>query len=111
MRFIKIYKNRCVLYFKPEDALKFDNYIAETGIDKNFLVDRAIREFIENKIPLVKEIDGRNLEYDGQNKTDFRYTRISDITQAILEIKTKECKVSRSSLGVQAVLHFIDMNE
>lgn len=107
-RKISTYNHRVVLYFTPNDAIKVENYLAETGMGKNFFVDLAIREFLESNVVIEKEPDARNLDYEGEKKTNFIYAKISDVTEVLFDIKTQKNKISRSALGARAVLDFID---
>lgn len=79
-------------------------------MEKNFFVDHAIRKFLESNVVIEKEPDARNLDYEGEKKTNFINAKISDVTEAILDIKTKKNKISRSALGARAVLDYIDTN-
>lgn len=68
---IREFKNRVAIYFTPTEAKNFDNYISHMGINKNYLVDRAIEEFVDNKRPVIKA-DARQLNYEGEKKTVLR---------------------------------------
>lgn len=103
-------RHRLVLHLTPSQAMKFDDFIAETGLNKNLFVDRAILNFIDNHCPVNREDDARFLSYTGSKKTERREVSISDVVEAILEIKINEYRVSRSSLTSQALMAYIDTN-
>lgn len=107
---IRTFKNRLVLNFTPSQAAKFDSYIAETGLNKNFVVDRAIEDFIDARYPVVRENDARYLCYIGEKKTARREVSISDVIEAILNVKVRENRISRSALAAQATLLYIGAN-
>lgn len=98
------------MYFTNDEAQKYDNYIAETGLNKHFLVDRAIRDFVNDGCHIVRENNAWFLSYEGGKRTNRREVSISDISDAVLDIKSRENKVSRSSLASQAIITFIDNN-
>lgn len=109
MIYIREFKNRVAIYFTPTEAQIFDSYLSRTGLNKNFLVPRAIEEFIDNKKTVVKE-DARHLNYEGEKKTVLRSVFVSDVIYAILDIKIKEYQISRSSYVAQAMLSYIENN-
>lgn len=98
------------MYFTAEEAKKYDNYIAETGLNKHFLADRAIKDFVNDSNHIVRENNAWFLSYEGGKRTNRREVSISDISDAVLDIKSKENKVSRSSLASQAIMTYIDNN-
>ena len=106
---IREFKNRVAIYFTPTEAKNFDNYISHMGINKNYLVDREIEEFVDNKRPVIKA-DARQLNYEGEKKTVLRTIFISDVIEAILDIKAKEYSISRSSFAAQAAISYIENN-
>ena len=108
---IGTFKNRLVVYFTADEAKKYDNYIAETGLNKHFLADRAIKDFVnESSNHILRENNAWFLSYEGGKRTNRREVSISDISDAVLDIKSRENKVSRSSLASQAIMTYIDNN-
>lgn len=106
---IKPYKHKLAIYFTPTEAKIFDSYIVQTALNKNYVANRAIEEFIDNKIPIVKS-DARHLDYEGEKKTKLQNIWLSNIVQIQLDITAKENCISRSSLAAQAIMSYIEHN-
>lgn len=106
---IKLYKNKLAVYFTPTEERILCSYLIKTALNKNYVVNRAIEEFIDNKMPIFKS-DARYLDYKGEKKTQLQNMWLSDVVKIQLDITAKENSISRSSLAAQAIMSYIAHN-
>lgn len=111
MREISKYTNKIRVWITADEAELVNDYIARTGVNFSYLMNKAIKEFVDTEQPVKKRTDARLIvDSDKPRKNFARTAQLTELTEAILSIEVENKKVSRSSYGAQAILYFVNNN-